>query len=685
MSRENDRTAKILSPINKNSLEISSGKASTISRSGSFVTVRSPKNETDSSRAALTLRDHGVGVYSGPQFGSVRQRPHVPPRPKVFPSSSTSTPLLNNNLSTTPPTPTLVPTISKSSTLTTPILTPTSLSSTNAPILTPTTSSQPLLTPSGTLPRTYPSHFNNPNRPPSLDTPLSGDEMKKFLQSHLNTPNNSTNQNSSTNSLPLNQPKILHSRTLTSTLPSSPPSNSNILPLSNSSSTISNSSSPPSSLPTSSTQVPFGASASPSPSTSKKGPELSKATSTPSFSSGTNSIPKSPSIFNVGNLGLNNSNPSPQKPQGGTESVFSQCLRVGLQLAQATSQIMDDQSDIDNLKDESFKAKVRIWVSAGQNNGNEFKVIDHASIPFRRVREVFGITDQDYLSSLSTSAFQDQKSKGKSGALFFFSSDKKYVVKTLTIDEKRFLSTILKTYLFYCRDHPTTLLPKFYGLYTLATTERKAYLVVMANVFGTNLNIDETYDLKGSTIGRITTVEQDKIDPTVVLKDLNLMHMHKRLNLHRQLKIYLITQLSSDCQFLEDHEIMDYSFLLGIHHCPRSENGSNTQGNKLPVLYSVKSAKDQKVARENLSRSPTISTFTKDSFDSYSGIRSSSSMNGSDEIYFMGIIDILQKYTVRKKLETSIMSAKYEKKEISSVNPNFYSKRFQSFIATLLE
>ena len=52
----------------------------------------------------------------------------------------------------------------------------------------------------------------------------------------------------------------------------------------------------------------------------------------------------------------------------------------------------------------------------------------------------------------------------------------------------------------------------------------------MGNMFCTELRVHRRYDLKGSSIGRITN--EDKIDQTTTLKDLDLLyefHMDKLL------------------------------------------------------------------------------------------------------------------------------------------------------------
>lgn len=50
------------------------------------------------------------------------------------------------------------------------------------------------------------------------------------------------------------------------------------------------------------------------------------------------------------------------------------------------------------------------------------------------------------------------------------------------------------------------------------------------------------------------------------------------------------------------------------------------------------------------------------------------------EVYFMGIIDILQQYNLKKRTETSLRSVVADPKLISAVDPKFYGERFLAFI-----
>lgn len=59
----------------------------------------------------------------------------------------------------------------------------------------------------------------------------------------------------------------------------------------------------------------------------------------------------------------------------------------------------------------------------------------------------------------------------------------------------------------------------------MKSLQSKIHFVIMSSVFDTEKNINVKYDLKGSTIGRLTS-EKD-CAAGAVQKDLNLMHSSK--------------------------------------------------------------------------------------------------------------------------------------------------------------
>lgn len=196
-----------------------------------------------------------------------------------------------------------------------------------------------------------------------------------------------------------------------------------------------------------------------------------------------------------------------------------------------------------------------------------FKFKDYAPVVFAYLRRLFGINEFDFLLSVCGNAnFIEFISNAKSGQFFFYSSDGKYMVKTMTTAESKFLRRILPDYFKHCCSNPNTMIAKFCGMYRvkLYHLRRNVKFVIMESVFFTDKPLQEFYDLKGSIHGR------DASPGDQVLKDNDLRARlpDGALALAPELRDRVRRQLIRDCNFLQKKAIMDYSMLVGIHHIP---------------------------------------------------------------------------------------------------------------------
>lgn len=105
----------------------------------------------------------------------------------------------------------------------------------------------------------------------------------------------------------------------------------------------------------------------------------------------------------------------------------------------------------------------------------------------------------------------------------------------------------------------------------------------MNNLFPPHRDIHETYDLKGSTVGREYPEEKAKKNPRAVLKDLNWINRGKELEVGPEKRALLTEQLRRDVEYLESVDVMDYSLLVGIHNMKRG-NRDNVRKNTLRVF-----------------------------------------------------------------------------------------------------
>jgi len=347
-----------------------------------------------------------------------------------------------------------------------------------------------------------------------------------------------------------------------------------------------------------------------------------------------------------------------------------------------------------------FKAKVKVnFPSSGSDttpthNYPTFEFKDFHPMTFRHVRDIFGVDHGEYISSLcSAESLTILGTPGKSSALFFFSFNTRYILKTVTKREAKMLTKILPHYLEHIRTNPDTLLCRFYGLHRVKATGKKSVrFVVMNNVFHTHLKIHEKYDLKGSTQGRYA---KDKNDPSAILKDLD-MNSHIKIGKDKTKKILL--QIAKDCRFLANHGIMDYSMLIGMHYESKANpaesfvvsgttNASNSDGENNDRRNSLTTASGPTSPinlRSSLSwfdtKEPRRSIFQNDG----GGCRSTEDESGGAIIYFFGIIDILQEYNPRKRAERFFKSLRYSSSKISVAMPHFYSLRFQEFMRKVI-
>ena len=220
----------------------------------------------------------------------------------------------------------------------------------------------------------------------------------------------------------------------------------------------------------------------------------------------------------------------------------------------------------------------------------DFKFKDYAPWVFRSLREQsFHLDPADYLLSLTEKyILSELGSPGKSGSFFYFSRDYRFIIKTIHYNEHKFIRKILKDYHIHVRRNPHTLLSRFYGLHRVKLPRgRKIHFVIMNNLFPPHKDIHETYDLKGSTVGRLYP-EEDAAEKQnkVTLKDLNWINRGKRLELGPEKRAFLTEQLKRDAQFLKMVYVMDYSLLVGVHNMVRG-NRDNLRRNTLKVVSVV--------------------------------------------------------------------------------------------------
>lgn len=322
----------------------------------------------------------------------------------------------------------------------------------------------------------------------------------------------------------------------------------------------------------------------------------------------------------------------------------------------------------------------------------DFKFKDYAPWIFRDLRdEHFHLDPADYLLSLTAKyILSELGSPGKSGSFFYFSRDYRFIIKTISHSEHKFLRSILKDYHEHIKTNPHTLLSRFYGLHRVKLPRgRKIHFVIMNNLFPPHRDIHETFDLKGSAFGREYPEDKAKANPKAVLKDLNWVNRGRTLELGPEKRALFSEQLRRDMEFLKRMRVMDYSLLVGIHNMERG-NRDNLRETNLHVFHvshhilrrvlilqpnvgpvrrkpsSVKGPSEASHVRKAIRRSdpktldaasqlPTADSADRRHFLFYQdegGLRATDESNQNlDQIYYLGVIDICTPYNMAKRIE----------------------------------
>ncbi|CAG9582186.1 phosphatidylinositol-4-phosphate-5-kinase-likep ro tein [Leishmania major strain Friedlin] len=327
-----------------------------------------------------------------------------------------------------------------------------------------------------------------------------------------------------------------------------------------------------------------------------------------------------------------------------------------------------------------------------------FTFTDFSPMCYRHIREFFNVDPKAYCDVLRNSRWHSIPTPGKSAAQLFFCG-RDWVIKTMTEQESDFLRKILHRYYYHVRDNPFTLLPHFVGHHRLRIGTKTQNFIIMQNVFATTNTIHEKFDLKGSTIGRFAS-EAEKRRTTFTQKDLDI---NSPMHIGPERRNLLIEQIKKDCEFLKRSMIMDYSFLVGIHVLPSVSDtlSFSTSAGSLGML--TRTVTDGTL-RTNLGLGYSMggerpdnsgadaSEFTRNGsrldgrcFTADQGGMMSNKVPGlRQEIYYIGIIDILQEYNARKALENVVWGSLYDRKRISCVHPNDYAGRFIAFMSSII-
>lgn len=218
---------------------------------------------------------------------------------------------------------------------------------------------------------------------------------------------------------------------------------------------------------------------------------------------------------------------------------------------------------------------------------------------------------------------------GRSESLFFTTSNKCFVIKTLSNSDMKYFKRIAYHYAKRVVLNPQSLLVRILGVYKL----NGKYFCIMENVVPDKKK-SVVYDMKGSKANR--KVETGRTFYGKTLKDVNFYENNETICLNDEERAKVLHELNEDIAFLDKLELMDYSLLI------------------------VKYLGD------------------KDFMDNRYLVK------GSKACYCFAIIDIFQEYDLKKQIERFAKKICAKKPDgISSLSANEYYKRFKGMLNDL--
>lgn len=165
----------------------------------------------------------------------------------------------------------------------------------------------------------------------------------------------------------------------------------------------------------------------------------------------------------------------------------------------------------------------------------EVTIFEYAPKTFQEIRDMDNIDSTIIKKSLSAKlnrdqAFQAGESQGKSGSFFFFSHDRRFIIKTMYDHELSIFLKALSDYGKHLENNPDSLLARIYGVFKVKMEDIvPVNLILMANTIRckSSLNIMNIFDLKGSMVNREVKWSR-KLKNTSTLKDINLQKIKKQ-------------------------------------------------------------------------------------------------------------------------------------------------------------
>ena len=329
------------------------------------------------------------------------------------------------------------------------------------------------------------------------------------------------------------------------------------------------------------------------------------------------------------------------------EKILESSQKVNYYQYRIRNNVLNDISVLPSNEIKSYKRLFR----------NKVYLVEYYPEYFKKLRKLDNLRNENIIQSFDfdnniLNFVKIAQGEGKSGSLFFLTYDKKLYLKTISdYDLKSLTNIFFIDYYKYILINRYSLLVRIYGIYTINIGVSHVNMILMENICPINNDnlIKYKFDLKGSFYGR-NTKNLIKNKKTKTLKDLDFLDVLKiepnLIYINSFQKELFEGIMKNDLELLTKCNFMDYSLFIVILNY-------NEELIKQTTTTRMYVSKDRKYA------------------------------------YYLGIIDYLSYYGIRKKIEnlikTFFLCQKNNKTNISAVNSQIYSQRFSKFMRKIFK
>ena len=383
---------------------------------------------------------------------------------------------------------------------------------------------------------------------------------------------------------------------------------------------------------------------------------------------------------------------------------------------------------MDDLEDSTFTATAVSKVTRTNSRGEQEEIIvtEFAPEVFRFLRQLEGVEEERFCDEwdLPVDKSEMELGEGRSMAMFLKSQSMEFMCKTIADVETNVLLGILKNLTRHLARHKDSLLMRFLMLLKVEVAGEVGYILCFGDVFSPCDALHERWDVKGripkpgkylhfpkfvqrldghgrevkvgapadaqhKDLGVDSHVDHQKL---ITRKDKDLTRLFW---MDPNVREELVTALLNDFEFLFANGMMDYSMLIGVRY---NDDDDKTKSFSMRMKFplgqeNLKGIKENRPrGKSAASREASPDPSATSALDVPSPLSPSSTRHAANSIfhdgissieghetYYIGIIDMLTVYNMKKKSANFFKKFLWKEETLSTIPPEQYRDRIRTY------